>query len=83
MDINPRKAAGHDGIHGAVLKNYSVSLTKPLTFLYNISFVTGCIPVHKKGDKGSVENYRSISLISLVMQIFERCIKQELLKTYA
>ena len=54
------------------LKNCSVSLAKPLTFLYNISFVTGCIPndwklafvvpVHKKGDKGSVENYRPISL---------------------
>ena len=54
-----------------------------------ISFVTGCIPedwklasivpVHKKGEKGSVENYRPISLTSLVMKVFEKCIKKELI----
>ena len=44
-NINPGKAAGPDGIHGAIiLKKCAVSLAKPLTFLYNISFVTGCIP---------------------------------------
>ena len=62
------------------------SLAKPLTTFYNISFATGCIPddwklasivpIHKKDDKGSVENYRPISLILLVMKIFERCIKK-------
>ena len=68
-----------------------VSLAKPLTMLYNISFVTGCIPyewklatvvpIQKKDDKGCVENYRPISLTSLVMKVFERCIKKELLAT--
>ena len=86
--ISPGKAAGPDGIHGTVLKNCAVGLAKPLTLLYNISFVSGCIPndwklasvvpVHKKDNKGSVENYRPISLTSLVMKIFERCIKKEL-----
>ena len=28
--------------------------------------------VHKKGDKGSVENYRPISLIFLVIKVFEK-----------
>ena len=37
------------------------------------------MPVHKKGDKSSVENYRPISLTSLVMKVFERCIKTKLL----
>ena len=36
------------------------------------------VPVHKKGDKSSVENYRPISLTSLVMKVFERCIKTAL-----
>ena len=90
-NINPGKSAGPDGIHGAVLKNCAVSLAKPLTMLYNISFVTGLIPyewklatvvpIHKKDDKGCVENYRPISLTSLVMKVFERCIKKELLAT--
>ena len=57
--------------------------------MFNISFVTGCIPedwklasivsVHKKGEKGSVENYRPISLTSLVMKVFEKCIKEEVI----
>ncbi len=66
-DLNPSKAAGPDGIHGIVLKKCASRLAKPLSLMYNISYVTGCIPdewklasivpVHKKGDKASVENY--------------------------
>ena len=88
-DINPSKAAGPDGLHGMVLKNCASSLAKPLTALFNISYVTGCIPedwklasivpIHKKDEKGSVENYRPVSLTSLTMKIFERCIKKEIL----
>ena len=87
-DINPAKAAGPDGFHGTLLKNCASSLAKPLTILFNVSYVTGCIPddwklasivpVHKKGDKGSVENYRPISLTSLFMKIFEKCITNQL-----
>ncbi|KAL5266583.1 hypothetical protein ACHWQZ_G003831 [Mnemiopsis leidyi] len=86
--LNPSKAAGPDGIHGKVLKYCASSLAYPLSILFNLSFVTGCIPpdwklasvvpVFKKGDKGSVENYRPISLTSLVMKVFERCIKTAL-----
>ena len=57
--------------------------------IFNTSFVTGCIPsewklssvvpVHKKGEKGCVDNYRPISLTCLVMKVFERCIQKELL----
>ena len=86
--INSNKAPGPDGIHGKVLKNCAQSLAYPLSILFNLSFSTGCIPpdwklalvvpVHKKGDKSSVENYRPISLTSLVMKVFERCIKTAL-----
>ena len=90
-DINPSKTAGPDGIHGMVLKNCASTLAKPLTIMFNISFVTGSIPnecklasvvpVHKKYEKGSVENYRPISLTSLIMKVFERCIRKELLNS--
>ena len=90
-DINPSKTAGPDGIHGMVLKNCASTLAKPLTIMFNISFVTGSIPnewklasvvpVHKKDEKGSVENYRPISLTSLIMKVFERCIRKELLNS--
>ena len=87
-NIKPGKAAGPDGIHGYVLKNCAGSLAYPLSILFNLSFSTGCIPpdwklasvvpVHKKDDKASVENYRPISLTSLVMKVFERSIKSAL-----
>ena len=37
------------------------------------------VPVYKKGSKASVENYRPISLTSLVMKIFEKMIRDELM----
>ena len=43
-DINPSKTAGLDGIHGMVFKNCASTLAKPLTIMFNISFVTGSIP---------------------------------------
>ena len=72
-----------------VLKNCADSLVKPLTSLFNIPFVTGCIsdewklasivPIYKKDDKGPVENYRPFSLTSLVIKIFLNVrIKKEL-----
>ena len=47
-DINPSKTAGPDGIlntcHGInLLKNCASNLAKPLTIMFNISFVTGSI----------------------------------------
>ena len=90
-DINPSKTTGPDGIHGMILKNCTSSLAKPLTIMFNISFVTGSIPndwklasvvsVHKQDEKGSVENFRPISLTSLIMKVFERCIRKELLNS--
>ena len=32
------------------------------------------VPVHKKGAKGHVENYRPISLFPIVSKVFERCV---------
>ena len=57
--------------------------------MFSLSYNTGCIPnewklahvvpVHKKGSKGNIENYRPISLTSLIMKTFERVLKDEIL----
>ena len=88
-NINPNKACGPDGIHGRILKNCPQSLAQPLSILFKLSYNTGnlpadwkaanIVPVHKKGQKDDIENYRPISLTSLVMKTFERIIKEELL----
>ena len=88
-NINSNKACGPDGIHGKILKHCAVSLAYPLSLMFKISYNTGCIPrdwklahvvpVHKKGSKNNIENYRPISLTSLVMKTYERILKDELL----
>ncbi|MCP4461101.1 MAG: reverse transcriptase family protein, partial [Cytophagales bacterium] len=87
--INPNKAHGPDGIHGKLLKNCAVGLAYPLSVLFTTCYNTGSIPgewklghvvpIFKKGNKHEVSNYRPISLTSLVMKIFERILKEELL----
>ena len=86
---NVNKAPGPDRIHGKILKNCSGSLAYPLSLIYRTSYNTGLIPsewklanvvpVHKKGSKANVENYRPISLTCLVMKIFENIIRDELM----
>jgi hypothetical protein len=88
-DINVNKSAGPDGINGKVLKGCRESIAYPLSCIFNISYNSGqipsdwklanVVPVHKKGSKTSVENYRPISLTSLVMKIFEKIVRDELL----
>ena len=87
--LNVNKAIGPDGIHGRVLKNCSNALSYPLSILFKLSFYTSTIPlewkfvhivpIHKKGSKADVENYRPISLTSLIMKTLEKIIRDELM----
>ncbi len=88
-DVNVNKSAGPDGIHGKVLKNCREGIVYPLSVIFRISYNIGqipaewklanVVPVHKKGPKTAVENYRPISLTSLVMKVFEKIVRDELL----
>ena len=88
-NINVNKACGPDGISGKILKNCCGSLAYPLSLIYRLSYNSGIVPqewkmanvvpVYKKGSKSSVENYRPISLTCLVMKIFEKIIRDDLM----
>ena len=41
--------------------------------------LANAVPIFEKGDKASVENDRPISLICLVMKVFERIVTEKLL----
>ena len=66
----------------------ATTLGFPITKIFNLSFNLGqipsdwktanVVPVHKKGDKCNIENYRPISLRPLVMKVMEKIIRNEL-----
>ena len=88
-DFNVNKSCGPDLIPGIVLKKCASSLSTPLSNLFSKIYYSGnvpmdwkqanVVPIHKKGDKTDISNYRPISLTSLVAKIMERIIQDELL----
>ena len=84
-ELNPFKTPGADNIHPKVLKELSNSLAKPLTIIFNKSIENSVLPkdwkmanitaIFKKGDKSSANNYRPVSLTSIVCKILESIIR--------
>ena len=76
--LQVNKAPGVDGIPELLVKT-SVSLSVPLSIIFNHSFNTGIVPddwkkanvsaIFKKGDKENPGNYRPISLTSQVCKV--------------
>ena len=70
-------------------KNCAATLAKPLAILFRHSYFSGkipndwklgnIVPVHKKGNKNDVSNYRPISLTSIVMKQFEKLIRTKIM----
>ena len=82
LDVN--KAAGSDGIPSRLLKETAEQIAPSLTKLFNKSLQLGVVPSDwklanlvpdfKKGKREHVENYRPISLLSVISKILERCV---------
>ncbi|KAK4817558.1 hypothetical protein QYF61_020007 [Mycteria americana] len=79
LDIH--KSMGPDEIHPRVLKELAEVLTKPLSIIYQQSWLTGEVPVDwrlanvtpifKKGQKKDPGNYRPVSLTSVTCLVDE------------
>ena len=82
--LDTTKAVGPDFISPRLLKEASVELAKPLCKLFNLSLTkqifpnewktANVVPVFKKDDPQKVNNYRPISLLSVVSKVFEKCV---------
>ena len=71
-------------------KAVSKHIVKPLTHVYNLSFVTGIAPselkkavvtpIFKSNDKESFSNYRPISVLSCFSKILEKLMYKSVVK---
>ena len=85
-ELKITKSPGPDDIHPLMLIQLVSYLKQPLAFLFNRTLKTGVIPedwkkgnissIFKKGAKNRAENYRPISLTSIVCKLMEKFIKQ-------
>ena len=83
------KSPGPDSLPPRILKECASVLSSPLCFFFNKSFSTGKLPhlwklanitpLFKKGSTTDRNNYRQISLTSIVCNITEKIIKSQVM----
>lgn len=88
--LDTKKSAGYDGINTRVLKEAAAQLAPSLCQLFNLSFQHSILPqdwkdatispLFKKGDPHLCNNYRPISLLSVVSKVCERIVHSRLYK---
>ena len=81
-NLDPNKAHGYDDISVKMLKLCAPSICKPLTLLFenclrsgefpNVWKRSNIVPVHKKGDKQLIKNYRPVSLLPICGKLMEK-----------
>jgi hypothetical protein len=82
--LNPQKSTGLDTISPRFLKDGADNLTNIITHLINLSIRNKCVPtcvkkakvtpLHKKGSKLEVGNYRPISILNAISKIIEKAV---------
>lgn len=84
------KAAGNDGILSEMLKNCKQVIVPFLFKYFNAMFCRGyfprkwseatIVPLHKKGDTNIPDNYRGISLLSILSKVFTHILNVRLME---
>lgn len=79
---------GPDGVPACVLTYCASSLSEPILKLFKLSLKSAAfpaiwkqsfiIPLHKKGSRSNIENYRGIAKLSAIPKVFEQIITCQL-----
>ncbi len=82
MALNIKKASGPDNIAAPMLKEVAAEIAPSLTRLFNLSLVSGClplewkrshiVPIPKSDELSNASNYRPISLLCIVSKLLEK-----------
>jgi hypothetical protein len=90
VELKVGKCPGLDGIHPKMLFELRKEISEPLAKLFNDSLESGVVPadwkdaavtpLFKNGKKSDVQNYRPISLTSLVGKIMESILKDVIME---
>ena len=88
-NLDSNKATDFYNFPIKIIKNIKDIISEPLSQIYNKSFETGTFPqklktakvtpIHKKGPKTFVENYRPISVLPIFDKILEKIIYKQLI----
>ena len=86
--VKANKAEGPDEIYARILRECEKEISLPLAIIFSKSISetkipldwkrANVVPIFKKGDKSQVENYRPVSLTSLVCKVLESIIKDKI-----
>ena len=89
-NLQPNKSFGPDEIHPALLKELVNHVSGPITLIFKKSLEEGVVPkdwkmahitaVYKKLDRSKAENYRPISLTSVVCKMLESLVKSAVMQ---
>ena len=89
-NLNPDKSIGPDDIHAKLLVELAEPLSEPLSVLFNETIRRGELPsdwkqayissIFKKGSRNHAENYRPISLTSIICKVMESFIRDAVLE---
>lgn len=90
LKLIPDKSMGPDGLHPKLLKECAEELALPLSIVFTKSYAEGVVPwdwksaeitpIFKKGSKNDANNYRPVSLTSIICKIMESIIKDAVLE---
>jgi hypothetical protein len=87
-NLKTDKSPGLDAMHPRILKELAETISTPLTYIFQKSVSSGQLPrqwkdavispIYKKGDRKQAQNYRPVSLTSIICKLLERLVVDQI-----